>query len=48
MVLVGKPEGRIQFGRPRHRLENNIKMNLKRNIVGSCGLDSPAHKLRSQ
>jgi len=28
MVLVGKPEGRRQFGRPRRRYEGNIKMNL--------------------
>jgi hypothetical protein len=27
-VLVGKPEGRIPLGRPRHRLNDNIKMNL--------------------
>jgi len=27
-VVVGKPEGRILLGRPRHRLENNIKMDL--------------------
>ena len=25
-VLVGKPEGRRPLGRPRHRWENNIKM----------------------
>jgi hypothetical protein len=28
-VLVGKPEGKRQLGRPRHRWENNIKMDLK-------------------
>jgi len=28
-VLVGKPEGKKPFGRPRHRWENNIKMNLQ-------------------
>jgi hypothetical protein len=27
--LVGKPEGRRPIGRPRYRLENDIKMNLK-------------------
>jgi hypothetical protein len=27
-VLVGKPEGRRPLGRPRHRWENNIKMDL--------------------
>jgi len=28
-VLVGKPEGKSPFGRPRRRWENNIKMNLQ-------------------
>jgi len=28
-VLVGKPEGKRALGRSRHRLENNIKMDLK-------------------
>ena len=28
MVLVGKPEGKRPLGRPRHRWENNIKMDL--------------------
>jgi hypothetical protein len=28
-ILVGKLEGKGPFGRPRHRLEDNIKMNLK-------------------
>jgi len=28
-VLVGKPEGRRPLGRPRHRWEDNIKMDLK-------------------
>jgi hypothetical protein len=28
-VLVGKPEGKIQLGRPRLRLEDNIKMDLQ-------------------
>jgi hypothetical protein len=27
-VLVGKPEGRRPFGRPRRRWEDNIKMDL--------------------
>jgi hypothetical protein len=26
--LMGRPEGRIPFGRPRHRWENNIKIDL--------------------
>jgi hypothetical protein len=32
--LVGKPEGKRPLGRPRHRREDNIKMNLQE--VG-CG-----------
>jgi hypothetical protein len=35
-ILVGKPEGRRQFGRPRHRWEDNIRMDR----VRSCELDS--------
>jgi hypothetical protein len=27
-VLVGKPEGKRPLGRPQHRLEDDIKMNL--------------------
>jgi len=27
-VLLGKAEGRKQLGRPRHRWEDNIKMDL--------------------
>jgi len=27
--LVGKPEGKRSPGRPRHRWEDNIKVNLK-------------------
>jgi len=28
-VLVGKPEGKRQLGRPRRRREDNIKMDLQ-------------------
>jgi hypothetical protein len=28
-VVVGKPEGNRPLGRPRHRWENNVKMNLR-------------------
>jgi hypothetical protein len=28
-VLLGKPEGKRSLGRPRRRLENNIKMDLQ-------------------
>jgi len=34
-VLVGKPEGKRQLGRPRHRWEHNIKMDLRE--VGGGG-----------
>jgi len=33
-VLVGKPEGKRPLGRPRHRWEDNIKMDLQE--VGGC------------
>jgi len=35
-VLVGKPEGKRLFGRPRRRWENNIKMDLQE-VGGGCG-----------
>jgi hypothetical protein len=28
-ILVGKPEGRKPLGRPRHRWEDNVKMDLQ-------------------
>jgi hypothetical protein len=28
-VLVGRPEGKRPLGRPKHRWENNIKMDLR-------------------
>jgi hypothetical protein len=36
-ALVGKPEGRRPHGRPRHRWEDNIKMDLRE--VGCGGTD---------
>jgi hypothetical protein len=36
-VLVGKPEGKTPLGRPRHRWEDDIKMNLQE--VGCRGMD---------
>jgi hypothetical protein len=36
MVLVGKPEGKRSLGRPRHRWENNIKMDLQE-VGRGCG-----------
>jgi hypothetical protein len=35
-VLVGKPEGKRSLGRPRHRWEDNIKMDLPE-VGGGCG-----------
>ena len=35
-VLVGKPEGKRPFGRPRSRWEDNIKMDLQE-VGGGCG-----------
>jgi hypothetical protein len=35
--LVGKPEGQGPIGRPRHKWEGNIKMDLKE--VGGGGVD---------
>jgi hypothetical protein len=36
-VLVGKLEGKIPLGRPRHRREDNNKMDLQK--LGCVGLD---------
>ena len=36
-VLLGKPEGKKPLGRPRHRWEDNIKMDLQK--VGCGGVD---------
>jgi hypothetical protein len=36
-VLVGKPEGKTSVGRPRHRWEDNIKMDLQE--VGCESID---------
>ena len=35
-VLVGKHEGKRPLGRPRHRWEDNIKMDLQK-VGGGCG-----------
>ena len=35
-LLVGKPEGKRQLGRPRRRWEDNIKMDLQE-VGESCG-----------
>jgi hypothetical protein len=36
-VLVGKPMGNRQHGRPRHRCKNNIKMDIQE--MGCGGMD---------
>jgi hypothetical protein len=36
-VLVGKPEGKSPLGRPKHRWEDNIKMDLQE--VGCGGMN---------
>jgi hypothetical protein len=36
-VLVGKPEGKRPLGGPRHRLVDNIKMDLRE--IGCAGID---------
>jgi hypothetical protein len=35
-VLVGKPEGKRPLGRPRHRWEDNIKLDVQE-VGGGCG-----------
>ena len=35
-VLVGKPEGKRPLGRPRHRWEDNIEMDLEE-VGRGCG-----------
>jgi hypothetical protein len=39
-ILIGRPEGRRPLGRPRRRLEDNIKMNLWEIGFVGCGLGS--------
>jgi hypothetical protein len=38
-VLVGKPKGKTPLGRPRHKWEGGIVMDLREIGVGGCGLD---------
>jgi hypothetical protein len=33
-VLVGKPDGKRLFGKPRYRREDNIKMDLQDMVLG--------------
>jgi hypothetical protein len=49
-VLVGKPEGKILLGRPRHRWEDNVRMDLQEMGCGHVhwiGLDQDRHRWRS-
>jgi hypothetical protein len=39
-ILVGMPERRRPLGRPRHRWEDKIKMDLREIGFWGCGLDS--------
>jgi hypothetical protein len=39
-ILVGKPEGKRPRGRSRCRREDNIRIDLRENGMGSCGLDA--------
>jgi hypothetical protein len=38
-ILMGKPERRRPLGRPRHRLEDNIKMNFRERKFGGMAQD---------
>jgi hypothetical protein len=38
-ILVGKPEGKRPVGTPRHRWEDNIRMDLREIEWGWYGLD---------
>ena len=38
-ALVWKPEGKRPLGRPRRRLEDNIKVGLRGSGVWGCGVD---------
>jgi hypothetical protein len=38
-ILVGPPEEKKPLGRPRHMSKDNIKLDLKRDRMGLCGLN---------
>jgi hypothetical protein len=44
-VLMGKGEGKLPLGRPRHRWEDNIKMDLQEARWGH-GLDKPSGSIK--
>ena len=33
IILTGKPTGKTLLGRPRHRMEDNIRMDLKEIVI---------------
>jgi len=48
-VFVGKPEGKMPVGRPRHRWEDNIKMDLQEAGWGNMDwIDLAQNRDRSQ
>jgi hypothetical protein len=47
-VLVGKPEGKSTLGRPRHRWDDNIKMDLQEVGGGWLRIDTGSRQLRVQ
>jgi hypothetical protein len=49
-VLVGKPKGKRPFGRPRRRLEDNIKIDLQKmgcGVMNWIELDQDRGKCRA-
>ena len=42
-ILVGKPDGKRPFGRPRHRLEDNTKMDIQKVGYGRMNWIELAH-----
>jgi hypothetical protein len=45
-VLVGRPEPRRPFGRPRRRWNNNIEMDLRKVEFGRDWIDVPEDRRR--
>ena len=43
LILVGRPDGKGPRGRPRHRREDNIAMDLKEMVWGSMGWIALTH-----
>jgi hypothetical protein len=40
IVLVGRPEGKRPLGRPSHRWEDEIRMDIREIGWGGCGVDT--------